>query len=121
MSFLNHIGLGFLDPTNELDKAANAIKSGDVSAIIKQLKVIFDGVEDRLGDISDLFEDAAEDAKKGMRRELTQAKRRMIREAREELSQLQERFGDTLAEAMKPMIAELVEAEVERRLRPAGH
>ena len=26
MSFLNKIGLGFMDPTNELDKFANAIK-----------------------------------------------------------------------------------------------
>ena len=38
MSFLNHLGLGFLDPTNELDKLGNAIKDGDpVQVIVHQI------------------------------------------------------------------------------------
>ena len=64
-----------------------------MSEILKQFKGILEGVENKLGDISDLFEDATEDAKQDMRRELTQTKRRMMREARDEFKQLQERFG----------------------------
>ena len=118
MSFFSHIGLSVIDKLtdNALDKLGNAIKSGDVSEILKQFKGILEGVENKLGDISDLFEDATEDAKQDMRRELTQTKRRMMREARDEFKQLQERFGDTLTDAIKPMIAELVDAEVRRQL-----
>ena len=53
MSFLNRIGLGFLDPTNELDKFAAAIKDGDVSEIVERVSNLFETVEDRLEDIAD--------------------------------------------------------------------
>ena len=56
MSFLNRIGLGFLDPTNELDKFANAIKDGDVSEIVEKIGNLFQTVEDRLEDIAEIFE-----------------------------------------------------------------
>ena len=90
MSFLNHIGLGWMDPTNELDKLGNAIKGGDLSALIKHLKSLFGDVEDRLAEVSELFEDSMEDAKKDMRHEMSRAKRKIVREARRDLELLQE-------------------------------
>ena len=75
MSFLNHIGLGWLDPTNELDKLANSLKNGDVSGLIDKLKEIFGGIEESIEDVSGQLEDAVEDAKKDLRRELAQARR----------------------------------------------
>ena len=50
MSFFSHIGLSVIDKLtdNALDKLGNAIKSGDVSEILKQFKGILEGVEDKL-------------------------------------------------------------------------
>ena len=117
MSFLSHIGLSVVDKLtgNALDKLGNAIKDGDVTELVKQFTGILEGVEDRLGDVSDLFEDFTDDAKKDIRREIARVKRRLLREARVELEELYEDFGDKMVEAMKPQIAELVEAEVARQ------
>ena len=41
MSFLNHMGLGFLDPENNLDKLANSIKGGDVRQAGRNAEVHF--------------------------------------------------------------------------------
>ena len=46
---------------------------------------------------------------------IARVKRRLLREARVELEELYEDFGDKMVEAMKPQIAELVEAEVARQ------
>ena len=119
MSFLNHIGLGWMDPTNELDKLGNAIKGGDLSALIKHLKSLFRDVEDRLAEVSELFEDSMEDAKKDMRHEMSRAKRKIVREARRDLELLQEEFGGKLTDAMRPVLEEVVEAEFSRRFPDA--
>ena len=84
----------------------NAIKDGDASELINQLKSIFEGVEDRLEEISDLFEGEIDNAKKAVRREVSKMKRKLLREAREDLQDLQAQFGDKLADAMKEQIAE---------------
>ena len=120
MSFLSHIGLSIVDKLtgNALDKVGNAIKDGDASELIKQLKSIFEGVEDRLEEISDLFEGEIDNAKKAVRREVSKVKRQLLRETREELQELQAQFGDKLADAMKEQIERLVELEVIRQLGP---
>ena len=116
MSFLSHIGLSVVDKLtgNALDKLGNAIKDGDVTKIVSQFTEILEGVEDKLGDVSDLFEDAIDDAKKDVRREVNKVRRRLIRETREEMESLHEQFVDKMAEAMESKIKELVEAEVAR-------
>ena len=118
MSFLSHIGLSIVDKLtgNALDKVGNAIKDGDVGELTKHLTSIFEGVEDRLEEISDLFEGEIDNAKKAVRREVSQMKRKLLRETREEIQELQAQFGDKLADAMKVHISELVEAEVKRQL-----
>ena len=118
MSFLSHIGLSVVDKLtgNALDKLGNAIKDGDVTELVKQFTGILEGVEDKLGDVSDLFEDAIDDAKKDVRREIARVKRRLVRETKAEMEALYEDFGDKMVEAMKPQIAELVEAEVAKRM-----
>ena len=63
MSFLNRLGLGFLDPTNELDKIGNAFKDGDPMAALGPIRELFESVEDKLEGIADLFEDETEAAK----------------------------------------------------------
>ena len=120
MSFLSHIGLSIVDKLtgNALDKVGNAIKDGDASELIKQLKSIFEGVEDRLEEISDLFEGEIDNAKKAVRREVSKMKRKLLRETREEIQELQNQFGDKLADAMKEQIERLVELEVIRQLGP---
>ena len=75
MSFLNHMGLGFLDPDNNLDKLANSIKGGDVSKLVETLKSIFTDLEERLDSFTKILERETNDAKRGMR----QTSRRMIR------------------------------------------
>ena len=116
MSFLSHIGLSVIDKItgNALDKLGNAIKDGDVSELVKQFTGILEGVEDKLGDIGDQFEDAIDNAKKDVRREVNQVKRRILRETRQEMQKLHEEFGDTVAEAMEARIAAMVKAEVEK-------
>ena len=116
MSFLNRIGLGFLDPTNELDKLANSFKDGDVSGVLDKLREIFASVEDQVEDIADLFEDKIDSAKKDIQREVLKTKRRLLREARKDLEQFQAQFGQKLIATLKPQIAEMVEAEVTKRL-----
>ena len=122
MSFLSHIGLSVVDKLtgNALDKLSNALKAGDVTEVVGLFKGILDGVEVKLGDVSDLFEDAIDDAKRDVRREVARVKRRLVREAREELEAMHEQFGDKLIEAMEPKIAGLVEAEVAKRLAADG-
>ena len=119
MSFLSHIGLSIVDKLtgNALDKVGNAIKDGDASELIKQLKSIFEGVEDRLEEISDLFEGEIDNAKKAVRREVSKVKRNLLRETREELQELQAQFGDKLADAMK---VHQIERLVEARSDPAA-
>ena len=119
---MSHIGLSIVDKLtgNALDKVGNAIKDGDASELIKQLKSIFEGVEDRLEEISDLFEGEIDNAKKAVRREVSKVKRNLLRETREELQELQAQFGDKLADAMKEQIARMVEVEVDRRIAEIG-
>ena len=118
MSFFSHIGLSVVDKItgNALDKVGNAIKDGDVSELVKQFTSVLDGVEDKLGDIGDLFEDAIDEAKKDVRREVSKVKRKLIRETREEMENLHEQFGEKIAESMRVQIAEMVEAEVSKRM-----
>ena len=73
MSFFSRIGLSIVDKVtgNALDKLGNAIKDGDVTELVKQFTGILEGVEDKLGDVGDLFEDAIDDAKKDVRREVS--------------------------------------------------
>ena len=73
---------------NALDKMGNAIKKGDVSGLVKQFRDILEGVEDRLDDISGVFEDAIENGKKDMQRDIAQIKRRLVRETRAEMEEL---------------------------------
>ena len=122
MSFLSHIGLSVVDKLtgNALDKLGNAIKDGDVSKIVDQFTSILEGVEDKLGDVSELFEDAIADAKKDIRREVARVRRRIIRETREEMEALHEQFADKMAEAMEEKIKGIVQLEVERRMNAAG-
>ena len=122
MSFLSHIGLSVVDKLtgNALDKLGDALKAGDVTEVVNLFKVILDGVEDNLGDVSEIFEDAIDDAKKDVRREVGRVKRRLVRETREELEAMHKQFGDKLIEAMEPKIVELVEAAVAKRLAADG-
>ena len=118
MSFLSHIGLSVVDKLtgNALDKLGNAIKDGDVSKIVSQFTEILEGVEDKLGDVGDLFEDAIDDAKKDVRKEVYRVKRRLVRETRQEMEALHDQFVDKMAEAMEVKIKELVKLdEVECR------
>ena len=82
MSFLNRLGLGFLDPTNELDKIGNAFKDGDPMAALGPIRELFESVEDKLEGIADLFEDETEAAKKTVRREALRAARGEVRKAK---------------------------------------
>ena len=122
MSFLSHIGLSVVDKLtgNALDKLGNAIKDGDVSKIVDQFTSILEGVEDKLGDVSEIFEDAIADAKKDIRREVARVRRRIIRETRQEMEALHEQFVDKMAEAMEEKIKGIVQLEVERRMNAAG-
>ena len=117
MSFLNRIGLGFLDPTNELDKFANAIKDGDVSEIVEKISNLFESVEDRLEDIAELFDAESASAKESLgatQREALRAVKReargMIRRAKVEIGEAQKELGDKLL----AMISKQVEADVLR-------
>ena len=116
MSFLSHIGLSFVDKltNNALDKLGNAIKDGDVEELVKQFTSILSGVEDKLGDVSEIFEDAIDDGKKDVRREINRVKRKILRETREEMDNLFEEFGDKFVEGMKPQIEEMVRNEIEK-------
>ena len=118
MSFLNRIGLGFLDPTNELDKLANSFKDGDVSGVLDKLKDIFSSVEDQVAEIADLFEDRIDSAKKEIQREVLKTKRRLLREARKDLEQFQSKFGHRLIDTLRPQIEEMVKREIDRQLGP---
>ena len=118
MSFLSHIGLSSIDKLtgNALDKLGNAIKDGDVKGIVKQLTGILDGVEDRLEDISELFEDAVDKGKRDVLRQVTKVKRRMMREVREDLESLEGQFTDKMAKAMESRLKELVAVEVAKQV-----
>ena len=116
MSFLHHLGLGFLDPTNELDKLGNAIKDGDPVQVIHQITEMFETVEDRLDGIADLFEDETAQAKKDVRREAVRAARAEVRKAKRDLIDLQEKFGEKLLNQLQSMISGMVEAEVSLRM-----
>ena len=120
MSFLHHLGLGFLDPTNELDKLGNAIKDGDPVQVIHQITEMFETVEDRLDGIADLFEDETVQAKKDVRREAVRAARAEVRKAKRDLVELQETFGEKLLEQLQTEIGEMVEAEVSLRMENDG-
>ena len=116
MSFLNHLGLGFLDPTNELDKLGNAIKDGDPVQVIHQITEMFENVEDRLEGIADVFEEETAGAYKAVRREAVRAARAEVRKAKRDLIDLQEKFGEKLMGQMQTKISQMVEAEVVRRM-----
>ena len=118
MSFWSHIGLSVIDKItdNAFDKLGNALKDGDVKEVVSLFKGILDGVEDKLGDASELFDEAIEAAKTDVRREVRTVKRRLVRETRAELEAMHEQFGDKLLDAMEPKIAAMVEAEVARRM-----
>ena len=116
MSFLNHLGLGFLDPTNELDKLGNAIKDGDPIKIVQQFTDMFEDIENRLEGIADLFEDETVQAKKDVRREAVRIARAEVRKARRDLIDLQEKFGEKLMGQMQTKISQMVEAEVSLRM-----
>ena len=122
MSFLSLIGLSSIDKLtgNALDKLGNAIKDGDVKGIVKQLTGILDGVEDRLEDISELFEDAVDKGKRDVQRQVAKVKKRMMREVREDLESLEGQFTDKMAKAMESRLKELVAAEVDRRMDSVG-
>ena len=132
MSFLSHIGLSVIDKAtgNALDKLGNAIKKGDVSGLVKQFRGILDGVDDRLDDISNLFEDeigkrqkliadAVEDGKRIVNREIGKVKKTARRETKEEIEALHEEFSETLADALmeklKPRIEAMVEGVLDKR------
>ena len=117
MSFFSHIGLSIVDKVtgNALDKLGNAIKDGDIKEITSLFKGILEGVEDKLGDVSDLLEDVIDEAKKDIRREVAKVKRRLIRETREEMEQLSEDFGEKMIEAMRPQIRKMVAEEFDAR------
>ena len=122
MSFLSHIGLSVIDKAtgNVLDKIGNAIKDGDIKEFTKLLSGLLEGVEDNLGSIAEKFEDVIENAEKDARRQGGRLKRQLVREMRQEMAQVGEEFAEKLIEAMRPQIAELVEAEVLRRF-PQDH
>ena len=77
MSFLNRMGLGFLDPTNELDKFANAIKDGDVSEIVERVSGLFESVEDRLDAIAELFESETAGSKEALGKTQREVQRKL--------------------------------------------
>ena len=116
MSFLSHIGLSVVDKLtgNALDKLGNAIKDGDVSKIVEQFTGILEDVEEKLGTVGELFEDAIDEAKKDVRREVAKVKRHLIRETRREMEALHLQFVDKMAEAMEGKLKAMVEAEVSR-------
>ena len=117
MSFLSHIGLSVIDKItgNALDKVGNAIKDGDVDELVKQFTGVLNGVEDKLGDVAELFEDAVEDGKKDMRREINRVKRQLVRETRAELESVADEFGEVVIDSMRGNVQAMVAAEVERQ------
>ena len=121
MSFLNRMGLGFLDPTNELDKFANAIKDGDITEIVDKLSRLFGSVEDQLEDIAELFETETADsklalaaAKRAALREVMREVRQVLRSAKADMAAHEKALGKRLMSAMRKEIA----AEVARQLAP---
>ena len=119
MSFLNRIGLGFLDPTNELDKFANAIRDGDVSEIVERVSNLFETVEDRLEDIAELFEGETGRAKEAMaatqreaRRELKSEVRGIVRRAKAEIAEAQKVLGDKLLVEIREEVAAEVKSQL---------
>ena len=118
MSFLSHIGLSALDKAtgNVLDKAANAIKDGDVKEFVKHLKSILSGVEDSSKKSAIFSRTPSIRVKKDVRRQVAKVKRRMMREVREDLESLEDQFTDKMAQAMESKIQELVAVEVSERV-----
>ena len=125
MSFLNRIGLGFLDPTNELDKFANAVKDGDVSEIVEKIGNLFQTVEDRLEDIAEIFEGetagvkvAMGEAQRDARREMKREVRGIVRKAKVEIAEAQRALGDKLLDALKAQVAEEVLLQLAAQREP---
>ena len=125
MSFLNRIGLGFLDPTNELDKFANAIKDGDVSEIVEKISNLFESVEDRLEAIAELFDSESASAKEALgatQREALRAVKReargMIRRAKVEIGEAQKALGDKLMVSLRTTVAEEVALQLAAQREP---
>ena len=125
MSFLNRIGLGFLDPTNELDKFATAIKDGDVSEIVEKISNLFESVEDRLEAIAELFDAESASAKEALgatQREALRAVKReargMIRRAKVEIGEAQKELGDKLMVALRRQVAEEVALQLAAQREP---
>ena len=125
MSFLNRIGLGFLDPTNELDKFANAIKDGDVSEIVERVSNLFESVEDRLEAIAELFDAESASAKEALgatQRNASRAVKReargMIRQAKVEIAEAQKAWGDKLLVSIREVVAEQVALQLAQRREP---
>ena len=125
MSFLNRIGLGFLDPTNELDKFANAIKDGDVSEIVERVSNLFETVEDRLEDIAELFEgetgrakEALDKTQRDARRDLKREVRVLVRRTKVEIGEAQRALGDKLMVSLKATVAEEVAAQLAAQREP---
>ena len=121
MSFLNRIGLDFLDPTNELDKFANAIKDGDVSEIVEKLSGLFGSVEDRLEHIAEVFETETRGAKEALgqthrevQRELRREVRQVLRSAKADIADNEKELGKRLMSKLRAEIA----AEVAQQLAP---
>ena len=121
MSFLNKIGLGFMDPTNELDKFANSIRDGDVSEIVERVSGLFESVEDRLEHVAELFEAETTDAKTELQkakrdahREVMREVRKVLRNAKADIAANEKALGKRLMAAMRKEIA----AEVARQLAP---
>ena len=119
MSFLNRVGLGFLDPTNELDKFANAIKDGDVSEIVEKIGNLFETVEDRLEDIAEVFEGETTRAKEAQNRTMREERREqkreirgIVRQAKADIAEAQKVLGDKLMAALKATVAEEVAAQL---------
>ena len=127
MSFLNRIGLGFLDPTNELDKFANVIKDGDVSEIVERVSNLFESVEDRLEAIAELFDEESASAKEALGatqrealRKVNREARGMIRRAKVEIAEAQRALGDKLLDALKVTVAQEVAGQLADRRESQG-
>ena len=122
MSFLNRVGLGFLDPTNELDKFANAIKDGDVSEIVDRVSGLFESVEDRLDAIAELFESETAGSKEALGKTQREVQRKLRSEVRQVLRSAKADIADNETELGKRLMAKLraeIAAEVARQMTPA--
>ena len=119
MSFLDRMGLGFLDPTNELDKLANAaqaaVKKKDPSVFVDQIGASLEALEDRFDDVGEDLEKTVNEMKKQARQEI----KGVARQAKKALEKQRQGMVQGILKDLDDEIQARVTAEVEKQLEEA--